>query len=92
MFSYVKKCHNTELVFDPINPEVDSSELEFRYWTSSKFGHAMKKVVDLLASMQKPIGIGFLTRVNIVSDHAPDVATRRSRIRFIVYLNSSPTR
>ena len=89
MFSYVKKCHNTELVFDPINPEVDSSELEFRYWTSSKFGHAMKKVVDLLASTRQPKEIGFATRPKVDANHEPNTVSRRSSASFIAYPNRS---
>ena len=54
-------------------------------------GLALNEGVDLPASMQKPRGIGFVTRANVVSDHAPDVAARRSIIRLIVYLNISPT-
>ena len=38
-FAYLKKYHNTEMVFDPSDPMVDESDFERRDWTSSEFGH-----------------------------------------------------
>ena len=39
IFGYLKKYHNTKLVYDPSDPEIDPTEFERRNWTSSKFGH-----------------------------------------------------
>jgi hypothetical protein len=39
MFAYLKKYHNTEMVFEPSDPVIDESSFELRDWTSSKFGH-----------------------------------------------------
>ena len=38
-FAYLKKYHNTELVYDPSNPVVDMLEFQWRDWTASEFGH-----------------------------------------------------
>jgi hypothetical protein len=38
IFTYLKKYHNTELIFDPSYPVIDESAFERRDWTSSKFG------------------------------------------------------
>jgi hypothetical protein len=39
IFAYLKKYHNTELVFDPSGPCMDESDFELQDWTSSEFGH-----------------------------------------------------
>ena len=43
IFVYIKKYHNTELVFDPSDPMVDESTSEKRDWASSKFGHLLEE-------------------------------------------------
>ena len=35
IFAYLKKYHNTKLVFDPSDPCVEESNFELKYWTSS---------------------------------------------------------
>ena len=39
VFSYLKKYHNTELVYDPSDPAIDFAKYEERDWASSEFGH-----------------------------------------------------
>ena len=39
IFTYLKKYHNAELVYDPSDPVVNEHEFEQRDWTASKFGH-----------------------------------------------------
>jgi hypothetical protein len=39
VFAYLKKYHNTEMVFDPSDPVIDESVFGQQDWTSSKFGH-----------------------------------------------------
>ena len=39
MFSHLKKYHNTELVLDPSDPDLDYSLFKHKYWTSGEFGH-----------------------------------------------------
>ena len=39
IFAYLKKYHNTEIVYDPSDPCVETSNFERKDWTSSEFGH-----------------------------------------------------
>ena len=89
MFAYLKKHHNTELVFDPSDPVVDENSFEERDWTTSEFGHLQGKE-DLPPNMPQPRGFGFVIRAKVDADHAADTVTRRSRTGFLVYLNSAP--
>ena len=43
IFAYLKKYHNTELVYDPSYPVVDENAFERRDWASSEFGHVEGK-------------------------------------------------
>jgi hypothetical protein len=42
-FGYLKKYHNTGMVFDPSDPVIDESSSELKDWTSSDFGHLQGK-------------------------------------------------
>ena len=85
-FAYLKKYHNTEMVFDPSDPVVDESNFERRDWTSS--GH-MEGKEELPPNMPEPRGLGFVMRGKVDADHAGDTVTRRSRTGFLVFLNCS---
>ena len=89
IFAYLKKYHNTEMVYDPSDPNVDESTFELKDWTSSEFGHLQGKEV-LPPNMPQPRGHGFVMRAKVDADHASDTVTRRSRTGFIVYLNCAP--
>jgi hypothetical protein len=89
MFAYLKKYHNTEMVFDPSDPAVDKSKFEARDWTSSEFGHVQGKEL-LPGNAPPPRGMGFVMRAKVDADHASDTVTRRSRTGFVVYLNCAP--
>ena len=39
-------------------------------------------------NMPEPRGLGFTIRAKVDTDHAADSVTRRSRIGFLVYINS----
>ena len=38
IFAYLRKYHNSEMVFDPSHPVVDKRQFEEKYWTASEFG------------------------------------------------------
>ena len=88
IFSYLKKYHNTEMVFDPSDPVIDKSKYQEQDWTSSEFGHVIGKL-ELPSNMPEPRGLGFTIRAKVDADHASDTITRRSRTGFLVYLNSA---
>ena len=89
IFAYLKKYHNTELVFDPSDPVVDEGEFERKHWTASEFGHIQGKE-EVPDNMPEPRGMGFVMRAKVDADHASDSVTRRSRTGFLVYLNCAP--
>ena len=86
IFAYLKKCHNTELVYDPRDAVVDENDFERRNWTSSEFDHVEGKE-EFPANMPEPRGHGFIMRAKIDADHASDTLSRQSRTGFLIYLN-----
>lgn len=88
IFSYLRKYHNSEMVFDPSDPAVDEKQFERKDWTSSEFGLDLKEEVP--SNMPEPRGQGFVMRAYVDADHAGDSVTRRSRTGFLVYLNMAP--
>ena len=88
VFAYLKKYHNSEMVFDPSDPVIDESIFARRDWTSTEFGLDTKE--DLPPRMPEARGQGFTIRAFVDADHAGDSITRRSRTGFIVYLNMAP--
>ena len=76
IFSYLKKYHNKEMVFDPSDAIIDENELERKDWTSSEFGGTTSK--ELPKNMLHPRGQGFTISSMVDADHAGDTITRRS--------------
>jgi hypothetical protein len=89
IFSYLKKHHNAEMVFDPSDPDIHESDFERRDWTSSEFGHIDGEEV-MPPNMPEPRGQGFTVSAKVDADHASDSVTRRSRTGFLVYVQSAP--
>lgn len=89
IFSYLRKYHNTEMVFDPSDPVVDEAAFERQDWTSTEFGHIVGQEV-LPPNPPEGRGRGFVITAKVNASHAADTITRRSRTGFIVYLNSAP--
>ena len=89
IFGYLKKYHNTELVYNPSEPEVELSQFERRDWMASEFGHVVGKE-ETPKDMPELRGMGFIIRAKVDADHASDTTTRRSRTGFLVYINSAP--
>ena len=86
IFAYLKKYHNTELVYDPSDPVVDENDFERRDWASSEFGHVEGKE-EFPANMPEPRGHGFIMRAKVDADHASDTVSRHSRTGLLIYLN-----
>ena len=87
-FAYLKKYHNTELVYDPSNPMVDMLQFQRHDWTASEFGHIEGRE-GLPPNMPEPRGVGFIMRAKVNADHAADTMTRRLCTGFLVFLNSA---
>ena len=75
IFAYLKKYHNTELVYDPSDPVVDENDSEQSDWASSEVGHVEGKE-ELPAKMPEPRGHGFIMRAKVDGDHASDTVSR----------------
>ena len=89
IFAYLRKYHNTSLVYDPSDPVGEQDVFERRDWTSSEFGAVQGKDV-IPSNTPEPRGLGFIMHAKVNADHAPDRMTRRSRAGFLVYLNCAP--
>jgi hypothetical protein len=87
VFAFLKNKHNTEMVFDPTEPDIDESIFEGQDWSDSVYGECVEA---LPKNAPEPRGSGFKIKAYVDSDHAGDTVTRRSRTGFIVYLNSAP--
>ena len=87
LFAYLKNHHNSEMVFDPSEPDIDESKFQREDWSASVYGKGSE-----ILPINKPEerGHGFKIRAFVDSDHAGNSLTRRSRTGFIVYLNNAP--
>ena len=65
IFAYLKKYHNTELVYDPSDLVVDENDFERRDWASSEFGNVEGKE-EFPANMPEPRGHGFIMRAKLM--------------------------
>jgi hypothetical protein len=83
VFVYLKKYHNTEMVFDPSNPVVAKAAFNRKDWTSSEFG-SISGEEEKPANMPQPRGMGFVLRAKVDANHAADTVTRRSQTGFLV--------
>ena len=88
MFAYLKRNHNSKMIFDPSDLVVDESLFEERDWTATAFGLSLTE--ELPGNMPQTRGSGCVMRAYVDADHAGDSITRRSRTGFLVYLNSAP--
>ena len=86
IFAYLRKYHNTELVYDPSDLVVEHDVFEQRDWTSSEFGIVQGKE-EIPSTMPEPRGLGFIMHAKVDADHASDTITNHSRTGCLVYLN-----
>jgi len=89
IFAYLKKHHNSEMVFDPTPVQFDRSLFERQDWSFSQYG-CEEMVEELPDGMPVPLGQSMTMRVYVDSDHAGDMLTRRSRTGYVVLLNGAP--
>ena len=85
IIGYPKKYHNTKLVHDPSDPEINPCSL--REGTGCPANLDMLMVEELPPNIQEPHGMGFTIRAKVDADHVSDTVSRRSRTGFLVYLN-----
>ena len=86
IFAYLRKYHNTELVYDPSDSVVEQDVFERRDWASSEFRSVQGKE-EIPSNMPEPRGLGCIMRAKVDADHASNTMTRCFRTGFLVYLN-----
>ena len=87
IFTYLRDRHNTEMVFDPTEPDISENDFPREDWSSSVYNQSKELIPS---DAPEPLGVGFIMRAFVDSDHAGNEMTRRSRTGFIVFLNSAP--
>ena len=87
MFVFLKICHNGVMVFDPTEPEIDESKIQWEDWTATPYGECKE---DLPINAPEPRGIGFIMCAFVDFNHAGDMVTCRSSTGFMIFLNNAP--
>ena len=85
VYAYLKKRHNSRLVFDPTYPDIQRKDFPRQDWQGF-YGNIEEQ---LPPDMPKPLGKDVDIRLYVDSDHANDKLTRRSRTGFFIFLNSA---
>lgn len=85
MFAYLKRHHNSRIVFDPTYPQIDETKFIKRDW-SDFYGDVRE---DIPAEVPVPLGKEMIIRAFVDADFAGDQLSRRSRTGFLVMLNGS---
>ena len=91
VFAYHKKHLNTEMVFDPSEPEIEMNSFQRQDWSYliySTPGEELKEA--LFSNMPKPLGKGFTVQCFGDADHEGELFTHRPRTGYIVLLNNAP--
>ena len=90
IFSYLRKHHNIEIVFDPTEPTVDEELFVRKNWTDSVYTTDDTDLKEALPSnMSESRSIGLTMRAYVDADHAGDPVTCRARTGFLIHLNSA---
>ena len=86
IYAYLKKKHNTRMVFDPSYPMINEDNFPDHEWKN--FYGEVKEAVP--PNAPKPLGREVDLRLFVDSSHADDKSNRRSRSGYFVFLNSAP--
>ena len=91
VFAYLKKHINTEMVFNPSDPEIDMKYFQRQDWSYSIYSSPGEELKEALPpNIPTPLGHGFKICCFVDADHTGESLTRRSRTGFIVMLNNDP--
>ena len=80
-FSYLKRKHNSEIVFDPTVPVIDVDQFPKYNWDHTPYKNSCENIPE---NAPEPRGFGFTMLAFVDSDHAGDHITRRSRTGFLL--------
>ena len=85
IFGYLKKKHNSRLIFDPSYPEIDTTNFNDPDWKTF-YGDVEEAIPP---NAPEPRGQSIVIRVFCDSSHADDRKTRRSRSGYFIFINQS---
>jgi len=75
IFAYLKKLHNSEMIFDPSDPVIDESlferkesPFERKDWVTSEFGHDLKE--EFTTKSPAPCGLATLMPITLVIQYS----------------------
>ena len=90
VFAYLKKHHNTKMVFDPTTPAIKSEDFEREDWSYTVYGeNGVQPKEEMPPGMSDAREAGFIMSLYVDADHAGDHVTQRSRTKFLVFLQRS---
>jgi hypothetical protein len=88
MFAYLKRRHNTRMVFDPSYPFVDEERFKAGLDWTVLYGDVQEAIPP---NAPRPRGKEVVIRHYVDADHAGERLTRRSRTGYLTFLNMAPT-
>ena len=86
IFAFLKKKHNSTMIFDPTYPEINEDDFKDCDW--SNFYGDVKEAIS--PDAPKTRGKEVDLRLFVDSSHADDRRTRRSRSGYFIFLNMAP--
>ena len=86
IFTYLKKHHNSALLFDPSYPDVNIDTFSKHYWAN--FYGDIKEA--MLPFMPDILGKVVVMRCFVDANHSGEKLTRSSRSGFIIFLPIAP--
>ena len=86
IFAYLKKHENSTMVFDSALPFMDERRFKSVNWFDF-YGDVEEAIPP---NMPEPMGNSVKMTCFVDSDHAGNLATRRSQTGILIYLNKSP--
>ena len=97
ILSYLNKHKNSEMLFDPTEPDVDMAYFHCEDWGLSIYGDVKEDMMSIVsfaesgtANMPDPRGQGFTMTVYFDCDLGDDCVARRLRTGFDIFLNGAP--
>ena len=85
VFAYLKARHNSHMIFDPTYPSIDKTNFQEHEW--KRLYRDVKEAIS--SNCPKPLVREVDLRMFVVSYHATDETTRRSRTGYFIYVNSA---
>ena len=76
IFAYLKKYHNTEMIFNLSFPDINVQDFERKDWSCSEFSTLVNQQRELYPRAHIPHEKGFVIRGKVDSDYASNIVSR----------------